>query len=69
MNFVLAAGGTGGHMIPATPAAASPPRIRIETPASASIATHTAQKMIVLPKSGCFISRKAMVPVRSADKG
>ena len=33
------------------------------TPASASIATHTAQKMIVLPKSGCFISRKAMAPV------
>ncbi len=37
------------------------------TPASASIATHTAQKMMVLPKSGCFISRNAMAPVRTAD--
>ena len=34
--------------------------MRILTPASASIATQTAQKMIVLPKSGCFISRNAI---------
>ena len=39
------------------------------TPASASIATHTAQKMIVLPKSGCFISRKAIDAGDSAEIG
>ena len=43
--------------------------MRMLTPASASIAIHTAQKMIVLPKSGCFISRKAMTPVISAERG
>ena len=43
--------------------------MRMLTPASASIATHTAQKMIVLPKSGCFISRKAMAPVSTAEIG
>ena len=31
--------------------------MRMLTPASASIASHTAQKMIVDPKSGCFISK------------
>ena len=45
---------------PITPATARPPGCAGYSPASASIATHTAQKMIVLPKSGCFISRKAM---------
>ena len=43
------------------------PSVRSLTPASASIAIHTAPKMIVLPKSGCFISRKAMAPVIAAD--
>ena len=43
--------------------------MRMLTPASASIASQTAQKMIVLPKSGCFISRKAMPPVSTAESG
>jgi len=33
------------------------------------MAIHTAPKMIVEPKSGCFISRKATAPVTSADIG
>ena len=43
------------------------PSVRRLTPASASIAIHTAPKMIVEPKSGCFISMKAMAPVIAAE--
>ena len=45
--------------MPTSPAAARMPSIRSDTPASASIAIHTATKMIVDPKSGWRISRKA----------
>ena len=43
------------------------PSIRSDTPASASIAIHTATKMIVDPKSGWRISRNATAPVSKAD--
>ena len=56
-------------MTPAIPATPSTARSRIDRPASASIASHTVQKMIVLPKSGCCISNAAMTAVSSADRG
>ena len=39
---------------------------RIQVP---FVATHTEQKMIVLPKSGCFISRTAIAPTSTAEIG
>ena len=41
-----------------------PDRLR---PAIASIAIHTPAKMIVEPKSGCFMSRTATTPVKPAE--